>query len=383
MDGLSKGTILYVGNFELPDKGASANRVMANRLLFRSCGYRTAFLGVTREVVFSGVRQSAFDEDIYERAYPGSTKVWLERLFSLKDLLEVAGKYSDLKIVMFYNVPVSLVSRAHRYFRNRNVKVLYDCTEWGREMDGSKLKQLYKQYDTHQVQHSLERCVDGLIVISSLMEKSYRKAPKLLLPPLTDVTSAAWQMKRNREDDVFEFCYAGDPGTKDDLSLLLDSFLRLDAENSRMLIIGVEENAFLTVHPEWKAALQEKAGRVSFAGKISHDAVLRKLINTDCFIFIRESNLRNNAGFPTKFAEAYTSGTRVIAAKVSDIADYSADGIRILQSTAQDEIVRAMRASIGAGSSSGLRGAFDYRNYVEPTERFLNDVLGETRGNQQ
>lgn len=380
---MSKGTILYVGNFELPDKGASANRVMANRLLFQSCGFRTVFLGVTREEAFSGVRQAAFDEDVYERAYPSSTRVWVERLFSLKDLLEVAGKYGDLKIVIFYNAPVSLVSRAHRYFRSRNVKVLYDCTEWNGETNGSKLKRLYKRYDANQVQHSLERCVDGLIVISSLMEKSYRRAPKLLLPPLTDTKSEAWQKQRNRKDDAFEFCYAGDPGKKDDLCILLDSFLHLDAENTRLLVIGVEENAFLEEHPEWKKALHEHAERVSFAGRISHDAVLQRLIDTDCFIFIRESNLRNNAGFPTKFAEAYTSGTRVIAARVSDLGDYSADGIRILQSTERDEIARAMRESMEIGIAGGLRGAFDYRNYAETTERFLNDVLGKTRGNMQ
>ena len=28
---MTKGTVLYIGNFELPDKGASANRVIGGR----------------------------------------------------------------------------------------------------------------------------------------------------------------------------------------------------------------------------------------------------------------------------------------------------------------------------------------------------------------
>ena len=43
---MKKGTILYVGNFELPDKGASANRVVNNGKLFKSLGYEVAFFGV-------------------------------------------------------------------------------------------------------------------------------------------------------------------------------------------------------------------------------------------------------------------------------------------------------------------------------------------------
>ena len=46
---MSKGVILYVGNFELPDHGASANRVVSNAKLFNQLGYQTALLGVTRD----------------------------------------------------------------------------------------------------------------------------------------------------------------------------------------------------------------------------------------------------------------------------------------------------------------------------------------------
>lgn len=46
---MSKGTILYAGNFMLPDKGASANRVVSNAKLFNRSGYQTVLLGVTKD----------------------------------------------------------------------------------------------------------------------------------------------------------------------------------------------------------------------------------------------------------------------------------------------------------------------------------------------
>jgi len=58
------GTIIYVGNFELPDKGASANRVVSNGRIFEKIGYRTVFLGVRKEK-FSGIKSMNEPEGIF------------------------------------------------------------------------------------------------------------------------------------------------------------------------------------------------------------------------------------------------------------------------------------------------------------------------------
>ena len=42
---MSKGTIIYYGGFTLPDKSASANRVVSNGKIFASLGYETVFVG--------------------------------------------------------------------------------------------------------------------------------------------------------------------------------------------------------------------------------------------------------------------------------------------------------------------------------------------------
>ena len=41
--------ILYIGNFELPDKNAAAHRVLGIAKALRECGNNVSFVGVNKE----------------------------------------------------------------------------------------------------------------------------------------------------------------------------------------------------------------------------------------------------------------------------------------------------------------------------------------------
>ncbi len=49
---MSKGTILYVGGFELPDKNAAAHRVLSNGKIFRELGYNVVFIDVDKSLQY-------------------------------------------------------------------------------------------------------------------------------------------------------------------------------------------------------------------------------------------------------------------------------------------------------------------------------------------
>ncbi len=40
-------TILYIGNFDLPDKNAAAHRVLGNGCALRELGYKLVFVGAS------------------------------------------------------------------------------------------------------------------------------------------------------------------------------------------------------------------------------------------------------------------------------------------------------------------------------------------------
>ena len=49
MNGTTK-TIIYIGNFELPNKNAAAQRVIANGKIFRDLGYKVVYIGISKEI---------------------------------------------------------------------------------------------------------------------------------------------------------------------------------------------------------------------------------------------------------------------------------------------------------------------------------------------
>ena len=49
---MSKGTILYVGGFELPDKNAAAHRVLSNGKILRDLGYKVVFIDVDKRIQY-------------------------------------------------------------------------------------------------------------------------------------------------------------------------------------------------------------------------------------------------------------------------------------------------------------------------------------------
>ena len=118
---------------------------------------------------------------------------------------------------------------------------------------------------------------------------------------------------------------------------------------------------FVKLYPEIKIE-----GNVIFEGFVSHAQAVKFILSCDCYIFIRESDRRNNAGFPTKFAESFTAGVPVITTDVSDVREYiekSGNGT-VLPSTDEKVIAEAMRKQIEKGKKDyNLNSEFDYNSY--------------------
>ena len=94
-------------------------------------------------------------------------------------------------------------------------------------------------------------------------------------------------------------------------------------------------------------------------------------------MFLRQSNIRNNAVFPTKFAEAITCGTPVISTNVSDLKEYEKENTIFIDNFNAEEIANAMtkmkNKSFGKKVMSRI---FDYRNFEKETAEWLSCVIG-------
>lgn len=375
---MAKGTILYFGNFELPDKGASANRVVSNAKLFNSIGYQTTLLGVSKDKACTDIRplKNDFGLMMYERPYPVSMKMWLDHMYSAEYIPKMLKLHKDIVLVILYNMPFSALKAAKKACKEKNVKVAYDCTEWADVTDGNTVKRFVKKRDEKLIRNKLADVADGLIVISSRMEKQYKGCKAMVkLPPLVDVEDRIWHQQPEKREG-FEFCFAGMlDGQKDSLDVIVKAFAKVCDEQTKLRIIGVTNDEFQSVYPNAVIELNKCGDNIIFMGMQSHFDTIRYVLGCDCYIFIRPADARNNAGFPTKFSEATTCGVQMIASKVSDVELFSGDNVILIDSPDEGKIAEAMKTRKAKSEKNLINKIFDYRNYQDRLSQWTAATL--------
>lgn len=371
---MNNKTIIYTGGFVLPDKNAAANRVVSNGKLFDSLGCKTVFLGLSdSDEEFGGVRKVEGRENMFEQARPVSTKQWINRLFDTRQICCLAEKH-NADMVILYNLPIITLLRVKKALSKKNIEVAYDCTEWTKDTEGSFAKRAFKVIDEFFVRNFAHKIADRMIVISNMMRKKYSKSKKLIvLPPLVDINDPIWNQKPYENNGCFEFCFAGVPdGNKESLDKILEALSCIENENVRLKIVGVTEKEYISIYGEIP---QNCSKRIVFMGKHSHKETIKHVRGCDCYIFVRCSDRRNNAGFPTKFAEAFTCRVPIITTDVSDVGEYikkSGKG-EVLCDLSTQAIAEAMRSAINKGKNTyqPLDTAFHYESYQKEAERWL------------
>lgn len=373
---MSKGTIIYYGGFTLPDKSASANRVVSNGKIFATLGYKTVFIGAAgSNESFDGLRKVEGCKDMFEHSHPKTTSQWLRHMVSVEHIEAVAAEYGDVCRIILYNVPMLTLLKAKKVFAKKNIPVCYDCTEWTKDTDGGLPKRLFKAFDEFFISNFAHKVADGMIAISSMMQKKYKSAKNLLiLPPLIDLNDEIWHQTPESHGDTFEFCFAGIPdGKKESLDKAVEAFLSLKKENARLRIIGITEEDYRNIYPDFVIPENAKS-KITFMGRLSHAETIKHMLGCDCYIFIRRSDKRNNAGFPTKFAESFTCGVPIITTNVSDVGAYIEKSGRgnLLKDMAVKDVAAAMLHRIeNKTQAKVLDDTFHYENYVRQTENWL------------
>lgn len=380
-----KGTIVYVGGFKMPDKNAAAHRVMNNAKIFEKIGYDVVFCGVDDDILQD--ETELFPMGNFKTCpskYPHSNKEWIRVLLSFKHIESVLQKCSDIKYVIAYNLHAAPLISLMRYCRKHNIKILSDVTEWYENAFSLNPKKMIMYFDTALVMRILHTKLDGIIAISSYLSDFYkRKSVKVVqIPPLVDISDKIWHQKVDDYCSFIEFVYAGNRGRnkteKDQLGLMIESFAKLSPDaNFRLTIVGISESDFREDYPEALCDLNSIENKVCFLGRLSHSESIYSLLKADYSIFFREKTRKNMAGFPTKFAEAATTGIGIIANDVSNISDYSKRCNCIFTKTMSSDEISGIIASVLETRKKTihvLNTIFDYQNYIDTMNCFLRDI---------
>ena len=336
----SKGTILYIGGFELPDKNAAAHRVISNGKLLRDLGYKVVFCGMNKDEKDENlpIPQYFYDFECYAINYPNNTFNWFKYITEYKYYIKLIDSQEQVEAIICYNLPAGSLYRLKNYCNRKGIKIISDCTEWYEAPKaGGFLNRNVKRADIIWRMRNLHFKLDGIISISELLDRYYStyNQKSIKVPPLVDVMDAKWINNIIITDRPVQFVYSGSPfslssksSAKDRLDLIIRAMatLKKEGRDFYLHIVGIELESFIEIYPNFKDDLSLLEDSIKFYGRVSHSKSVDLLKSSDFSIFVRDANIVTKAGFPTKFVESITCGIPVLTNKNSNIEDYLREG---------------------------------------------------------
>lgn len=376
--------ILYLGGFNLPNKNAAAQRVIANGKVFKELGYEVLLIGLS-----SNDSDISFEYDglhCMNILYPQTIKQWIKYLTSIEQYIPFLEQKPH--IVIAYNHPAIALNKLSGYCKSNGIKIIADCTEWY-EPHGTWLFKLIKGWDVKKRMYQSHCKTDGVIAISKFLYDFYKERGihTLQLPPLVDKQEAKWRQTIEQQDNIIRIIFAGSVGGgyKDRLDLIIESLERVAAAtiNTRIAldVIGINEDQYKKTFARWH--IKPVPTFVHFHGRISHEKVIALLMNADFQLFIRDKCLANTAGFPTKFVETISAGTLVLTNESSNITDYLKEGVNgfILDNNNMRCLVESLKKPLSMRKEDITKmkkqinnSIFDYHNFTKDVKRFLDEL---------
>lgn len=374
---MNQGVILYIGGFELPDKNAAAHRVLSNAKILGSLGKKVVFIGVDKSLSWDSAILATEDVvqgfETYSVPYPQKREHWIKYLTDIQDYIKVFERFENIEMIILYNFQAIAMKKLLCYCKKLGIKCCADITEW-RSAKGERLVyRVLKDSDTWYRMKVLHKKLDGLIVISKYLEEYYSNSKNIVyVPTMTDASESKWNGKYEKSNSILKLVYAGNPGRKDRIDLLI-SALKNVKRRYQLDIIGITLEQYLKYYPEHSEIL-EKTPNIVFHGRMEHTVTLEYIKRANYSCFLREDDRVSKSGFPTKFAEAITCGTPVLTNKTSNLTEYiknDENGIFIdpLNVNNITRIIDRVPYKINVD-----RDIFDIRNYEKSFSGFLEDM---------
>jgi len=322
---VNKKRIIYIGGFEMPDGNAAAQRVMGNAKAFRDLGYDTFFIGLSSNNKCINKVSEYENFNFVNLRYPESFKDWVTHLSSIKSYKKYLVKQPD--IIIAYNFPAIALNKLLKWCNRNKLPIIADCTEWY-QAKGNFVFRMIKEFDIWYRMKILHPKMNGMIAISDYLYNYYSKKMNNVVnvPPLVDLSMDKWNNYEISKNDFINIVFAGSfgRGNKERFDKVIEVLSQIKNENENILfiltVVGETREKYLKIFlTDIPSNLTEN---ICFKGRLSHTNTIKEIKKADFVLFLREDNLVNNAGFPTKFVEAIAAGTPVLTNSTSNIKDY-------------------------------------------------------------
>jgi len=388
-----KNWIAYVGPFSFPWGQAGSRRVYGIARSFVECGFDVVVgaghletFGRTVDPDCAAIIYENIGEQPCASATPAQ-KAYQILLNSGRNTVDwLDAMPSRPSFVVTYGAGAAFMHRVAGWCKRNNVPVIADVVEW---YDGSHMRGGYFgpfHISAKVAMHHYYRKCDGVIAISQYLADFYRRAcPHVVrIPPTLDVSSVQLNSVPDRDVSCpLRLIYAGTPGRKDLLAVVINGISRIDPTGQRVVleVLGPTHQQVLNL-----LGSAQLPPFVMVAGMVPQASIFESLQRADFSVLLREPQRFANAGFPTKFVESFANGVPVIANFTSDLSLYLRDGIEgiVCASPSANDFAEALQRALALtpnqlqfmriSARQQAEVSFDYRNYVSDLSEFLASI---------
>jgi len=390
--------VIYVGAFRFPAGDAAASRVLNNAKILRALGYKVIFVswggkhqesdkGEDGNFYYQGFQYVNTDDIDMKQTNP-LKRIYNHFFSGRKSLFFIKQTINTVDIVIGYNPSMFFTNRMLSLCKKYNIPFISDITEWydSNEFPGGRYSPASWVNDLNM--RFTQKKVKNKIVITSFLDRYYKASNNIILPPLVDSEETKWTTIKTvlPPFNGIRLIYAGTPAKKDLLGIILNavvSYLKRELK-LQFVIVGVSKENISNYTNNQEVL--SSPNNIIFCGRVPQIDVPSYYNISDFSVIIREATRKNMAGFPTKLAESLLAGVPVIANSTSDIEHYIINGenglvidnyteqslISILNKL-QDLSLQEINDMKNKAKKSG-ENQFDYRNYSNQVQLFLNNV---------
>lgn len=326
--------VAYVGPFAFPDGGAAARRVLGMAETFSCAGFKVVvasgqpIAGGDDPGRSGGVGYVSLGERDAEHL-PRPLRRLRYGLMGRRTLRWLESQAVKPDLVVLYSGYAPYLLRLIPWCRRNKIPLVFDAVEW--YSPGSWIGGMTSPYywNIELAMRMLVSRVDGVIAISTRLADYYlRKGVAVArIPPTLDVHAMTPRLERGLGGPL-RLCYAGSPGTKDDLDSIVRAVLAMDPTGKSVVldIAGIDE-AEAAMLPSLRAVVGAWPAAVRVHGCLAHARAIELVRAADFSVLVRRPSRVSQSGFPTKFVESLSVGTPAIANLTGDLGLHLVEGI--------------------------------------------------------
>lgn len=381
------GTVLLISQYKFPEGDAGAVRIYNMGISLQQLGYSVIVIGLGKGAA-SKIKKKFKGIPFYTLRSKNKWDTYLLYNFRLLGLLRTIKKSNNIKAIILGTSLIDVFLFLKYYCALKNITFIKDVVEWysPNQFKNGKFAIEYIQKNIEN-KYLIKKDV-RVIAISKYLELYFTSKGCITtrIPIFFNTNEYNFIKKPSSK---LELIYAGSPGKKDYLFLILEGLSLLNQEDMEKIhfsLIGVDKEQLLSII---SINIYEKIkGILTIYGKIPREIVIQKLAESDFSVLLRDPNSRYAmAGFPSKVIESLLCGTPIICNYSSDLSDFLIDGYNsiIVEELTDKSILQSLKTALKLTieeKCTKFRNArdtcdekFDVINYLSHFEYILKEDI--------